>query len=457
MHVQHLLSPGIHNSSFACSITASAASPQLPRYDPPAFQGNNFFTSRTLFIPAFTVDQITVGVGVAEDILGPGDIWVPKNLVPSAPHCVNFRFLKADHSKLFFVVYDDPEDNLVLFHYTKPITTCEYSSFTGLFRRELLSTINAGSVTPECLRQALVFYQDSSFIRSCPMCGAGPQDKCGCSLPLLAPVHPFDGQYFSRGMAMHLGNFDTIANKVLFVGRKQVKQVVMGSRLSLSKLDDSSLVQRLSAWSVSEFMKRSVEPPSYDVNLSVYGISILDELQARSRERPCSEDDFNFAQNEDMLLIRGDEEERTLTSLECNTADSVDGTNPDENPDQCLKEISTDVHNTQLESVFGSFLKSEACPRKPDSIPSSLDLENKSLEISETMDPKEMVRQIKAERRKERNRASARRSNQKRKERRLVISHEIDGLLERLESLREKELSLRKDNLRLRKMVGDFR
>lgn len=409
-----------------------------------------------LFTPAFTVDKITVGVGVAEGILGPGDILVPKDVVPSAPHWMNFRFLKADHNRLFFLVCDDPENDFILFFYTRPNTTCEYNSFTGLFRCEILSSINAGSVSLDCLRQTLLFYQDSNSVRSCPACGAGPRDNCGCSLPLFAPSHPFDGQYFSKGMAMHLGHFESVANKVLFMGGEQVKRIVLGSRFSLSKVDDSSLVKRLSAWSVSEFVKRSVEPLPYDANLSIYGMSVLDELQAKSKEKLCSGDDYSYGQNDHLIMARGDEEEKTLTSLECNTADSADGTHPDENQDQCLKEINTDLHSAQLESVFGALLKSGSPPHKPGKISSSLGSMNKSIEISDTMDPKEMMKLVKAERRKERNRASARRSNQKRKEKRLVIAHEIDGLLERLESLREKELSLRKENLRLRKLVGEF-
>lgn len=454
VHAQHLSSPGIYNSSFTCSLAASPGGLQAPQPDRSEFQGGKFFTAQLLFAPIFTVDKITVGVGVAEGLFALGDLWVPKNLLPSASHWVNFRFLKADHSRLLFLVYDNPEDDLLLFYYRRPSSSCAYNGFTGLFHRDLLSSINDGSISLETLRRTIIFCQKENSVRSCPICGAGPMENCGCSLPSLLPSHPFDGQYFSEEMGMHLGNFESVTNKILFTEGNRTERVVVGSRNSFVKVDDLSLVKRLSTWSVSEFMRKSVQLFSCNLNLSAYGLGVLDELKARSREKLRNRSDLSVSQDKNLPLISEDEEERTLTSLECDTADSKVGVDLDMNIRHDSEEVNTGLMNsTQLESLLGSLIKSEISSRKPDV---AFSPSGKGYGGSEALDPKEMIRKIKAERRKERNRASARRSNQKRKERRLVISHEIDGLLERLESLREKELSLRKENLKLRKIVGEF-
>lgn len=213
-----------------------------------------------------------------------------------------------------------------------------------------------------------------------------------------------DTRQFVNALGPHLGSFQCVLNQVVFDQGRGVKHDLLGSNIFFDGIIDNDLVRRLADWSLSDFVKTVVEDPG------------------RSLKLPASSD-------VDLTCVPGD----ALVPICAKTGAP------------CLGYANDRLRPTDVEITEVDLDAEESSDRS--------ERGDKSVCEERAISEKLLARRKLLADRRERNRASAQRSNLRRKMVLQNLQGEITKFKEKLSELREKEMLLRKENLELRKSV----
>lgn len=415
--------------------------------------------SMFLMAPVFSTENLNFGFGVHEHIFNPADFWHTLN--PGIFGRSLSRFVRDDSSGIMVVVIDFPEVDIIQVDYTQLVnTTGQIHALARFRRRQLQNIYESGIFNLSSLTRAMESMEAAYQVRDCPRCGARPehnskQQPCRCDIPRAFPKHPFDMSSFYWNMERRLGTFQGLARVNILENGRRVHGVSCGNRITITGGVDPGLIERLRKWAIcssalpedplqsflpqNEFrhvhpllqgpgeLATQIQPdiqmdlPFLDVDEDWYGIPSSNQLQAPLE---IIED----------ILISTDQtqNERQTPRYEGNEERTKEGTDVSEGTQTAAPGRST----TEGRTSSSESPATSTNPSKSDG------------------DDREEVKKLRAELRRERNRASAQRSNLKKKAEHDARKLEIRTNKEKAGLLRERELALRQENMKLRQQLG---
>lgn len=363
------------------------------------------------------------------------------------------------------------------------------------------------------MQKAVHFMINEVRTRACHLCAIDKTGHCRCKLSMPRPEHPFDAQHFREGFQQTLGTYEGVACKVVRKGGGRERQVALGVRVSLGFSTDAGLVETLSRWSVSEHLRGTTEDPRLSNMLTMSEPPMIDYL-LEDLPPDMGFDASPWTSERDPVIVVDDDgndvterRDRTCPTrgvpsppslptgrsgssiASCSASDSLVA---ELEPEQCNGISAENIQELATTTTPGTVLPSRGdawwdtrCNRSlsrlcsdpcepPDkessgskllSTPASPsptgDLVHSSAlapqcplregHVKKHRDDVKALQQLKrTEQRRERNRASAQRSNMRRKEEKDAIKLELRILHERIDILRRREVLLRQENLLLR-------
>lgn len=510
LHISHFNSPALANVAITCDLRVTRVDVRsMNSYPPTAAIESHKFYARYLFVPCFTVQDTTVGVGVMESLDAVNDPQRGDDIeLESRFH--NMRFVRDSRRRSILAVLDSPNEEYILVHYSRTDSrSCPYTLAVKFRRRQLLAItrerryqLNAGA-----LEASFSQYIHSSQLRSCPKCSAPPASGCPCYLNTMrSPLHPFDVNSFKFSVAQDFGSYQGLTNTVTKTANGQVRNVCFGTHSSFQGIFDPSSVQRMSTWALSQQASRTIERPKPSIQFTMSG-EIASEIGS-GRQEFCVGGDFYAGQT-----VTGEEIHETLlgqvddsslqpvdqilpgihtehggnqgafAGIPMTQVEHTDG-NGEEGIDLGNRQRSFPTTPCSLESgrrprmteeqyredvteLFGQGEGMEICTKnateengmeiEKEQCPSSSGTsgleEVQSSRYGNCSQARSIARELQAARRRLQNRASAHRSNMKKKAFIHDMKQKLKTSKDRVESLREQEMKLRLENLRLRKEV----
>lgn len=413
-------------------------------------------------MPAYSVEHVSVGFGIEEKSYtctqSFEDVEQSKNVTCSVDrHNELFRYIRDDHAGTLVMVYDYGECYHIEY-VTHLSSTCRQRSSTR-YKRDLLRAILRydGNIDQGKLLPAMVCLQVVDEFRKCPHCGAMPDHGCRCSLDLVRPKHSLDFVNHARQMSTHTGEYAGMVHLVKFHNGEMDSHVTLGSRISLRGCTAPNLVRRLTEWAIAKDMHRLPQDPMASLMPAAgQAASLLACSQASLATAPMS-----------------------VSALPAFTGRTHDGITPE--PVEVTSDFAIDAPRVPVGGMHlpygsqgfdasgksfevsqGQQFAGMAGPSKYEDgmqFGQSISVDQggtgpdqgASIDLTEL----EIHRLVKIERKKQKNRESAQRSNMKKKRENDERKAELRSLKEREIELRAQEKRLREENLRFRKYLQD--
>lgn len=507
IELSHFASPMLSSTAYVCSISQTAVTPTALLPDPflTSLHDSRMF-GHYLFVPAFHAHGATVGFGVMDSAFQNNDF---RQRCPSATirdRFMTFRFIRDTKRKLLLEVFDLPEHGIVVAFLSQYLTSMTSRSFTAIFLREPFFRVVNDRTKPfsaEAVIPALLVLQNDTQCRSCPFCGQKELPPCKCTPPKFTPAHPFDTGFFSDHMTLQQGVYTGFSKKAMFWQASQSHEITLGNRLVLEPFLDTSVVFRLSSDAIKVILMRlgnnprmSIFSNSLSAARDVQVVSTMPQLLGTNFGNDALENveslypDASESQNRHGSLIQCHEHD-SLSPIRADEICSAKGSGSDREPftplvcdraspsRECYRfspTLTKKRYPTQksrgdrnLQRMNGSestsAVRSISTERSGKSIvlaprPKVVFVSRKDNSLAPTglkngvkatTVPDLAERRKRAIERRARNRAAARRSNQKIKEHRDGLLAEIKAQKEKAEELRVREVSLRQENLQLRR------
>lgn len=496
LHIQPFTSPEFSHASFLCELLTTRTATESLHGKRQTTLGNYLLTHR------LTLNQLTLGVGVLEAAESMQDSH--GNRTPSAnPVFYDLRFMHDAARREILVVMDIPQTNHIIIQTSESSPDARGFVLLITFRkRELLDVIRTkpATLSVNTLLNELIGYVCTSTSRSCPTCNRDPGSGCLCYAQWVAKRradHLFDPQLYKFSMTHDFGEYEGQTSKVLYDRGKPVSRSKLGAFVSFRGGYDDVSAQRLRNWSLTKFARGIRESPMQSLRLlgtddSNSDVQIPDHdndgLKTQTELSSIEALEPLLDQLNSMHIEEGDDEcareafiqNRGYTSFLPGSAPiSFDtaNTGSSDSPLSSLtgimvsSSLSTDQQSERAE-LFNSTMSVATNPSNADengALSSVFDPDSLALSLPEqTMvgvdsfslrrQSKEtsILKDLQAARRRVRNRASANRSNQRKRAVRDKIATELQEMKNRCESLREDEMRLRAENMELRKWVRDL-
>ncbi|CDF36125.1 unnamed protein product [Chondrus crispus] len=510
IELSHFASPILSSTAYLCSISQTAVTRAALLPDPflTSLHDSRMF-GHYLFVPAFHAHGATVGFGIMDSAFQNHDF---RKLCPSATirdRFMTFRFVRDTKRKLLLEVFDLPEHGIVVTFIFQYLTSMTSRSFTAVFLREPFFRAANDRTKPfsaEAVIPALLVLKNDTQYRLCPFCGQKKLPPCKCIRPRFSPAHPFDTGSFSYHMTLQQGVYTGFSKKAMFWQASQSHDITLGNRYVLEPFLDTSIVFRLSSDAIKVILMRLSNNPrmslvsnSLSAARDVQVVSTMPQLLDTNlgndalENLECLDPDASASQNRHGSLVQSHEHD----SLSPICADEIcltkaSGSDPDPftslfcdrvSPSQeCYRlsptlmkkrcttqESRSDRHLQRMNGFESTSIvscisterggKSNLLAPRPKVVfvsrkESSLAPTGRKNGVKTTTVPDLAERRKRAIERRERNRAAARRSNQRIREHREGLLAEIQALKEKAEELRVREVSLRQENLQLRRNAG---
>lgn len=536
VHIPHLTSNTLRSTASIVDTHISRVAASVPQPDPATLYGEHqAFAGRYVFVPAFTVQNITVGVGVVDAIESRDSPWLPDGQ-SSMKVRLNLRFVHDASKRSLFSLVDLPDQDCVALH-----CTC-VDPFAGpyflramLDRTKLRAVINGGRLNFDytAVLPALQSFLHTVQYRACVRCGA--ISGCLCYYASVAPpTHPFDLRHFKTAMNEEFGAYRGITTMVMFDGGRKVKKVTIGGSHTLVQgaFDPASL-QALANWSVSQHARNVLQDPrqslyfvtqgeptpvgtvgeeGYEAFVGIFGEPGTTDLALGNIDDLL--DNVNVLDSREPLLSHGLEDnvpgisakstdgfevflgvDEGLTQTEkarnCGLISARDGRPPRESEswayqfsadsvqaiqgesrvevsgrksatsnenavEQSQSNLTQDVHVVTSGQSNVAILpgdRSSSVEWATEIAPSTPSHPSTASEAD--VDVRALMKKMRDDDRKERNRASARRSNEQNKLWKEEMHNALAGGRRKIRELRVKENAVRKENLRLRKSLKE--
>lgn len=495
IHISPLMSPTLSDTAITTAFTTTRVETLSP-LPSPYLPESHHLQGRMLYTPSLTSPTHTLGFGVMEILAKEGQFW--QQDAPTCAASMPFRFIRHNPSHLLIHVFDTPCEDAAFIQFSKQTSTTSALTVTAFFTRSKLISLLDASPTPQQIESAAHFIQQELQRRACPVCAAPPGADCTCPLSSANPLHPFDTAHFASSIAIHNGVFESLTSKRVYPIHGSDRHCVLGTRSWFGTVSDHAFVRRVGDWALSGYLNLCRnDKPWKSLPIAMDG-----PLCQRAFTPPRFDEDDpqdgrqNFGVDD--VLASLDFTDIDITSAS-STAPALISPNLQPLDDSwwaeaCQRQAayamgqglgqppppvgSIDTASTQLvhtkngthfvsannwSSSSGVFSVSK---ESDGGVSRSGVVENKAVSIEKTtpnastekaeMDAKLHAKQLKAQRRRERNRACAQRSNQRAKESRDRLVANLNGCKEQVEVLRARELELRKENLVLRKSVADL-
>lgn len=430
LHINPLSSPTLFNNSFTfkLAITRTPSHSLLPTPYPTAHYDNDL-----LFCPAFNTGPWTIGTGVMQITTRTATLFNLAQLAP-AVEFLNFRFVVDMQRMFFMMLYEFPEKDVSLIFYSHRIDTRCTRALTLMFERSTLRPIlkeKRSNLSTADIQPSLQLYQHEFATQPCTVCGDTSLVSCACTFSLERGAHPMDTNQFIRAIQPHLGPAQCPMSQVVFDNGRGIRQDTLGSLIQFDGVLDLDLVRRLADWSLGDYVKGAIEVPQ--PSLTYHQDAYVNSKQSKLDFKRVGGDAL-------MCICTGSGKSSGMGDVKFSIID-LDITGHSDMP--LPKNSTAGVEESSNSTV-------------PQSIKDGSGSASKRSEGGAVTDDKEAklkARQKLLADRRERNRASAQRSNRKRKMAFESLQEELDNYRDRVNILRQKEMALRRENLELRKSM----
>lgn len=466
-----LTAPFNIRSAVVCNVTTKRFGPRILAY-PYALH----VRSSIVFVPAHSADDISVGFGIEETSYSSTHSFdCEKRAFPTPvpSYNVQFRYVRDDKAGMLIILYE--KDHSFQFNYVAHLNTQNCRRSTCRFDKQtLLSLIETEThLDGEKLLRAMHCLQSAEEFRSCPICGAKYSTPCGCSLGLVVPAHSLDFSNHASQMFSYVGSFEGMVHSAMYSGGRLRGQEMLGSNMTLEGGNDRHLIERLSRWAISKGMQKVCppDPMSYVLPLAVQPEEWDNATTPLTLHDTSTSDAVDFTERmQDIFGLKSGgvtvETSRTVVPesfvLDCTPNYAPTVTSLAFEP-PVLGTVQTDpAHVSDLnppqprESLYPVMAVADA----ENSPQGAVAMSNLPVEDIMPLTPaeqlalaKEREKEIKLAKKKERNRASAHRSNLKKSLELKARKKELEELKTMEANLRARERELRTANKELRLML----
>lgn len=433
--------------------------------------------------PVFQVNNLSFGFAVHEALYTPMKHWVGPETEPLMRF--HSRFVRDDATQTLVFVLNIPGFDVVQLNYTRLVSTTSQTQVIARFHYEMFDqVIHDDNVSKADIIDCLQLLISGQEYRDCPTCSSPPQ-FCLCELRVTKAKHPYDMSAFHSNMGTRLGCFNGISRVAVYENKRVVFSGVQKSKIVNRAGVDLDLIESLRKWSLC-----SVQPednPREDFLLLDRHTADETGPQADTMDAEWSELLFGASTGRgnvggcfDATRASFDNDEMTsaLAFMEdvLQNTDDVQTGQPKESPPHESHITSQEdnrsaadttvvgashfatVHTSETEfqllgtdNQVGSVQPSKNGGSK-NSVGEAGTSSNGANSTNDNSD-KELVKKLMAELRRERNRASAQRSNLRKKADQDAKKLEIKSNREKGVLLRSREKALREENVRLRKKL----
>lgn len=426
-----------------------------------------------IYTPAFSMGNFNLGFGFHHSVHTSAAEWMqPNGQMVLDCHA---RYVMDDSMNTFTTVLQAPEADALLIAYKRANSPTNHTRICATFRRkQFLQLLDSNLLTSNKLRGALYQIQAGFEFRRCPYC-SGSHKTCCCSVRMSQSKHPFDQEKFHNTMALQLGDFDGTANMSILQEGKRIKVAKVGCHISVQPSKDSGLAGALRRLALKDYAK-NIDPMHSLIPVAADAKARTDtsrETRAVSQENVAAfsslVDDIwhlpvvgsSWTNENETVTKNGNAEEAYVYDDGYNTSDvssqgKIGGVNESEiegDSDLFKKMLcSSLLTETSTYADLQSHVSSDG--HQGLKLQKRIERPKKTRGRRKMTGEKEQERLVKLEMRKERNRASARKSNQKKKAVNDALKQQLKMGRDRIDYLRLKELELRQENLRLRKILA---
>ncbi|PXF47038.1 hypothetical protein BWQ96_03228 [Gracilariopsis chorda] len=464
IHLSYLANPQLKQSAIACSFNETKVdptpSPQNSMSD--RFAGDFFLT------PAFTYNHITFGFGVMNNVFYPAQAWnTPETAMNALGEC---RFVKNSKEGYNIVIaYYGTECSRI--EYVKTVsTTTQARCVIGTKISSFRDATKGGSCNVDAVFPTVLLLQTSFEHRDCPFCNSD-HSQCKCQLQFATPFHPLDHSSFLANTLSEFGNYMGVSHVTMYREGAAMCMGALGSRLSFAPSAEDDLVDRLRTLAISRHALIQDPAPSLSIQQDVPEeprsdqVNITDEIFDQSDQQQLSQQNSTNAIVTDLpcpllatdLNFDADLEQVIDITMLPTFGDSSSRTSP-----EILQDISSNgvasfdvspapVATVQQQDSHSSRDQPSQPPTSCETQPSNTPPTSSSIGKATV---KDQIRKLKAELRREKNRAAAQRSNMRKKALNDSLKSSLKTTHEKLDILRSKEMLLREENIRLRQLLG---
>lgn len=441
------------------------------------------FSGTTIFVPSFNVGDISVGFGVKECI---ADCF--------SDHCLSGEDAGVWRKEHFRYIRDDKNGALHMIHYNEAKGILKIESLahiTASSRRRVFAICDVekfraalhseqGGLNVEGILNSLHMINFLTEFRACSYCSHTP-GPCSCTVEMEKPRHPLDFATAKKNMGTFLGAYEGLANTcILRNGVAQISALV-GSRIQVDVDLDQELMTRLCNWAISDQLSRRKENPlalvmpqrNQQQAADLFGLGSpatgnkSDAITSFDWEAPGFDTDLEAALNTSSSSSRSAPVSEMGTGVLL--VDKLDQDKPNDNAtawdditDEAMllvNSIATSNPDDMLDVDTGS---SESYPcnlNQPEPVALAPVVGRPRTIMPKTVvdtsrRDKQTEKELRAERRKQRNREAAQRSNAKRKLRNDTLKQALKDVHAKAAELRARELVLREENLKLRRQTS---
>lgn len=444
IQVPHFLKPNVLDSSFTGSYSSTRVEPGK-KTDSLA---TDHTTGKFVLHPAFVSQNLSFGFAINEVVYSPSQTWEEEK---GYSYGAEVRYVRDNKNRQLLSLMDAEEVGIIQFQYMRHVSmTCQFRAVACFVHKDLKAIMAKNHYDATDILRALFHMHTGLEYRACPLCMT-THGQCQCEVPTYEPKHPFDKEMALQNIRMHLGSFQGSAN-VAFLRNGNFSQLSsVGSRMTMTGKVDRNMAERLRSWVIR---KHCFSNSPWQSRLFS-----KDERNQKS-ESPLSVADFSMeARFEELLRTLGVSSQRPesfpnpydshgylselLGLMDPSNQETSDTTSGATNRGA----FTRDPHEPSIQSSIEGAQRSDVERLRKQ----AMGLSQQSRAATKSDSDLDEIQRMKEERRKEQNRMSARKSNQKKKAFNDALKQSLKEAHFRAAALRARELQLRKENLELRK------
>lgn len=475
IELHHLTHPRLYDLAVANNVLEVNVEPNADVHNS---LSDNWKSTQFMF-PTHTADGNTYGFIVSDDIYIPGSAWGLEN--QQIQGIAVSRFVKNDDVGYTVIAsYYDKWDAFRL-EYTKLTTSTQQIRFLVAVKgKEFRALLENGILSIPAIIPLLACMQMSTEYRQCPRC-LRVCTECYCAALTVKPRHPFDYDAFKKSVVSKAGNFEGRSELSLFSGGLRIRSGVLGTRFISNPSFDFDLIERLRRLAINDHVGKEAARHSH-IFSNTFGVvrsgrdeNPFDTLAKRAQlnvrlenlgndtaliPRSSANDAQTWTPFMEEQLQTIHESQQITPSILSNFLEPLEELTPSDGNTQSsstsdpttMNLVDTSVQLSQSNELDATIVNSEPLSTELGSI--SVDQQIGKTAAKATSHDESQVRRLKAELRREKNRAAAQRSNMKKKAILDALKHDLETSREKADLLRSKELLLRRENLSLKKQLA---
>lgn len=479
IELQHFTNPRLCDVAITNQLSEINIEPNVPVKD----SLSDHWKSSHFSFSAFAAEGRNFGFTTSDDLYYPSSAWgIPFS---SLRALTISRFVRNENEGHIVAAAPMPDWGLLRLEYSKMVSSTHQIRFVFIVNANFFMSLRRkAKLTVHNLLPGAYLVQLTKEYRKCPVCSSQPF-HCICPAALIKSKHPFDYDSYRRWSMTQGGSFLGETETSYFSNGIRSRNGTLGSQFFSNPSTDSDLVERLRRMAIvrragGESPRQSVislESTNSVINVDTATAENLNYPMLASSMFSNETEEPEGNANEPIpndAILDGIHFEPVSQNQILDISPTGISISHSENLPRCLTNyFATDLRR---EAVAADDLK----PPRPLEVGASISASELDEEIpissvaqyNEILEPsrisesarysesmktgeKDAMRRLKGELRKERNRASAQRSNMRKKATLDALKQNIKSTHEKADLLRSKELQLRKENLRLKHQIAD--